>query len=264
MKDIFGLDHEPAFVLGNNNTRVSFGSLIPGISYKLEDTDIIPGQKVHTQNAAVISNAVYKDDPTAYLTESSPNHTIYTVCAVSKNSAQGVMLAVGTVGDTNTLYVAFRGTATWKDAVTDADIHLKEKPSIPGGKVHSGFDERASTVPLDQILHCAQEENCQTIITCGHSLGGAVSAITAIDLMIHLGPDPDIKVFNITFGSPFFANDSVRQTCKRGQYERHMLHYVGHQDVVPGILSLGHTIQEISRRIQSTMNNATGKRVSCH
>ena len=39
------------FVLGNNNTRVNFGSLIPGISYKLEDTDIIPRQKVHTQNA---------------------------------------------------------------------------------------------------------------------------------------------------------------------------------------------------------------------
>ena len=263
VKDRFGLDHEPAFVLTKKNKRVNFGSLKPGISYNLEDSDKIPGQKVHTQNAVVISNAVYKPDPTAYLTESSPNHTISTVCAVSKYSAQGVMLAVGKVKETNTLYVAFRGTATWKDAVTDADIHLKEKPSILGGKVHSGFDKRAATVPLEQILHCAREENCQTIITCGHSLGGAVSSLTAIDLMIRLGPDPETTVFNITFGSPFFANETVRQTCKREQYERNMLHYVGHQDVVPGILSMGHTIQEISRRIQTTMNSATGRRHSC-
>ena len=162
VKDKFGLDHEPSFVFGKMNKRVYFGCLKPGIPYNLEDTDKIPGQKVHTQNAVVISNAVYKDDPTAYLTESSPNHTISTVCAVSKYSAQGVMIAVGKVGEANTLYVAFRGTATWEDAVTDVDIHLKEKPSIPGGKVHSGFDKRAATVPLEQILHCAREENCHS------------------------------------------------------------------------------------------------------
>ena len=78
VKDKFGLDHEPSFVFGKMNKRVYFGCLKPGIPYNLEDTDKIPGQKVHTQNAVVISNAVYKDDPTAYLTESSPNHTIST------------------------------------------------------------------------------------------------------------------------------------------------------------------------------------------
>ena len=95
VKDRFGLDHEPAFVLGKKSQRVNFGSLKPGKIYNLEDNNKIPGQKVHTRNTVVISNAVYKPDPTAYLTESSPNHTISTVWAVSKYSAQGVMLAVG-------------------------------------------------------------------------------------------------------------------------------------------------------------------------
>ena len=174
------------------------------------------------------------------------------------------MLAVGRVAAANTLYVAFRGTASWDDAVADADIHPDEKPAIPGGKVHSGFNKRSAFVPLKQILHCAEKEDCQTIITCGHSLGGAVSSIAAIDLVIHLGKNPDNRVFNITFGSPFFGNKSVRKTCKEEQYEQNLLHYVGHQDVVPGILLLGHTISLLRIWVHSNMNHATGEQLYCH
>ena len=124
VKETFSLDHEPACLFeGKKKKRVNLGNLKNGKTYKFEDTDNIKNQKIHTQNAVVISKAVYKDDPTQYLTDSSPNHTISSVCAVSQNSAQGVMLAVGMVATANTLYVAFRGTASWDDAVADADIH---------------------------------------------------------------------------------------------------------------------------------------------
>ena len=40
--------------------RVTFGSFIDERTYRLEDDDKIPNQKVHTQNAACISNLYMK------------------------------------------------------------------------------------------------------------------------------------------------------------------------------------------------------------
>ena len=157
-------------------------------------------------------------------------------------------------GGERTLYVAFRGTASWKDAVADLDIKLRTKDAIPGGKFHSGFDKRSRVLPMQHIEFCARQEDCETIVICGHSLGGAVSSISAIDLMLHLGTSKELAVYNITFGCPFFANETVRKKCKEERFDQRMIHYVGHKDIVPGILSLGHTIAELERKL----NDATG------
>eukprot|EP00092_Neocalanus_flemingeri_P008198 GFUD01008839.1.p1 GENE.GFUD01008839.1~~GFUD01008839.1.p1 ORF type:complete len:1020 (+),score=178.99 GFUD01008839.1:195-3254(+) len=256
VKDRFDLGHEPACVFKKSGgKRVEFGHLQAGKTYTIESGEKIPNQKQHVQNAAMISMATYKENgQTRYLENSSTYHTLKTVCAISVNSPQGVILAVGDVQGENTLYVAYRGTATWEDALDDADIKLTENDSIPGGRFHSGFSRRSGTVSLEQILHCAHKEQCKRVVTCGHSLGGSVSSITAIKLMQHIGTESDISVHNITFGAPFFANEVVRLTCKEERLDRHMLHYVGHEDIVPGLLSLGHTAQMIERAI----NDATG------
>ena len=254
VQERFCLPHEPACVFTKTNKRVSFGKLKGGKLYKLGEAEKIPDTKEHTQNAMIMANAVYKEDPKSYLDTASNNHTIDTIAAISQHSPQKVVLAVGKVGEKRTLYVAFRGTASWDDAVADLDIALRAKDAIPGGKFHSGFDRRSSVLPMEHIVSCARMEDCDTIITCGHSLGGAVSSITAIDLKLHLGKKTDLAVYNITFGSPFFANDVVRQKCKDERFDHHMIHYVGHKDIVPGILSLGHTIAELERKL----NDLTG------
>ena len=138
--------------------------------------------------------------------------------------------------------------------MADMDINLRTKDAIPGGRFHSGFDKRSSVLPMQHIISCARQEGCKTIIACGHSLGGAVSSISAIDLMLHLGKNTALVVYNITFGSPFFANETVRKMCQQERFDHHMIHYVGHKDIVPGILSLGHTIAELERKL----NDATG------
>ena len=106
-----------------------------GMSYFLSEANMIPNQKFQVQNAVLMSNAVYQADPFKYLNESSANHTIHTVHAVSKHSDQGVMLAVGKVNDKDTLYVAYRGTATWNDGITDVDIEMQNNASIPRREV---------------------------------------------------------------------------------------------------------------------------------
>ena len=256
VREKFCLPHEPACVFTKGKKRrVNFGELKAGMTYKLEEEEKVPDSKDHTQNAMILSNAVYKEDPVAYLSESSNNHTIHTVAAVSQHFPQKkVMLAVGDVGEKRTMYVAFRGTASWEDAVGVLDIKLRAKDAIPGGKFHSGFDKRSRDLPMQCIITCARQEKCETIVTCGHSLGGAVSSISAINLMLHLGKSSTLAVYNVTFGSPFFANETVRKKCKEERFDRHMLHYVGHKDIVPGILSLGHTIAELEKKL----NDATG------
>jgi len=256
----FELDHEPACVFeGKKKKRVEFGSLEADRTYMIEVSERIPNLNSHIQNTLALSLAAYEDDQTKYLTESSTYHTVEKVVAVTNKSCkQGAVLAVGEVGGKKVLYVAFRGTRDWNwdDIITDVDIELEGKAVIPGAKYHNGFLQRSrTTVTPEKILHCAGLEDCETIITCGHSLGGAVSAITMIDLMKHLGPDKKNKgVYNITFGAPFFGNKILRDVCKEEKIASRMIHYVGHQDIVPGILSLAHTAKYATK----ALNAATG------
>lgn len=256
----FCLDHEPSCVYGGKGAakRITFGDLRAGRTYKLKDDGKIPYQRIQTHNAAIMANATTKKDPTAYLTQSSQNHTIQKVCAISEHSKQGVILAVGRVEDQNVLYAAFKGTKTWKDAMADADIELIHRDDIPGGTFHSGFERRTKVLPLKHLMHCANKEDCKTIILCGHSLGGAVSSIAAIELMLTFRTEFNIQIYNITFGAPLFANHTVMRFCKDQGFDLNMLHFVGHQDIVPGILSLGHTISEFGRRTRTFANDIAG------
>ena len=142
--------------------------------------------------------------------------------------------------------------------MADADIEQSHRDDIPGGTFHSGFERNSKVLPLKQLLYCAQQNDCRTIVLCGHSLGGAVSAISAMQLMMHFRENSAMSIFNITFGAPFFANDVVRLLWKEEKFDQKMLHYVGYQDIVPGILSLGHTVAEIERKVRSEMNKVTG------
>ena len=84
--------------------------------------------------------------------------------------------------------------------------------------------DRAEEIPVTYFLDFAKEHCLENIVTCGHSLGGAVSAVTALNLL-HLtqnsdrsrdentGPFPDI--FNITFGAPYFGNIDLQEYCQK-------------------------------------------------
>ena len=259
VKEKFGLDYEPACVFihrRDRKTRVEFGDLKSDLHYHLEDPNKIADQTSHARNALWMSKAAYANKPADALQETIQKHTIHTIHAVSnpKHCDQGVILAVGRVNNKDTLYVAYRGTTTWSAAIADADIALQKEPRIPGGRIHSGFSKRSrETARARDIVYCATIANCETIITCGHSLGGAVSSVSALDLLQFLGKDTEIKVHNITFGAPFFANQPVRKFCETKDFAQHFLHYVSCEDIVPCLLSLGHTCRIISEKLPGGM-----------
>ena len=256
VKVLFGLDQEPACVFSLKNKRIPFGELKDEVTYNLNGPTKISDQTSHVNNALWLCDAVYKEDPLEMLQETHQKHTIHTVHAISKHSDQGVILACGKVKGKDTLYVAYRGTTTWKDAVTDANIEMEEDPtSFYGGSFHSGFKKRSiDTVRAKDIFHVAKVSKCETIILCGHSLGGAVSSITAVNILDKLPSDSVYKVHNITFGAPFFGNEAVRKYCKTKNLEQHLLHYASVKDIVPGLLSLGHTSRIISEKFPSGLS----------
>ena len=132
-------------------------------------------------------------------------------------------------------------------------LSLKDSEDMSEEKFHSGFEERANTIPLEYILKCAEKEDCKTIVTCGHSLGGVVSSIVALGLMRSRERTDDLHVYNITFGAPFFGNETVRQMCKNYKLEQNILLYVDYKDIVPGLLSLDNTTNILkSRALQVT------------
>ena len=170
---------------------------------------------------------IYKEHPGNYLKNQIHHHTIRQICDITKYCQQKIIFAVGEVEKKNVLYVTFRGSHSWNDFVTDFD--MKE---VDAGKVHAGFLKRSKTVPIEYIIKCAEVKSCQSIVPCGHSLGGAISAIVGLDLMKNY----KIPVYCISFGVPLFANSRFAEQIR--EYEDQIINHVNCTDIVPGLLSL--------------------------
>jgi hypothetical protein len=149
---------------------------------------------------------------------------------------------------TRDIFIAFAGTSTktdWlKTNLKFGDATYPESwvcsPGGTGGaKVHAGFlsaysSVREKTLKMisDYVLRTAASGK---IIVCGHSLGGALAAIAAIDIMCHLEPAQKSRVQVISFGSPHVGDqafatlfDSIVPSCTR---------VVTVYDPVPNVLS---------------------------
>ena len=94
------------------------------------------------------------------------------------------------------------------DAVTDNGnlIYPKEygEPSRPV-KMHTGFIKAYLSV-RDQIHTHVQESKTTQYRITGHSLGGAIAALCAVDLQYNFGQKIAIEVY--TFGAPRVGNDA--------------------------------------------------------
>jgi triacylglycerol lipase len=83
------------------------------------------------------------------------------------------------------LIVCFRGTEYFKDWLDDFDFAPAPYSAIPGrGTVHQGFQIVYEAVRDNvRALVTAHRANCREILITGHSLGGALSALAAPDLL---------------------------------------------------------------------------------
>ena len=158
--------------------------------------------------------------------------------------------------DTSTLIIAFRGSEDYNDWIANLQIDLVDDDDMSVlGKFHKGFHKIASRIVPSEIIELALQNDVDGILTCGHSLGGAISSIFHMKLRNCYKTDLEEmrlrrrNIVNMTFGAPMFGNASLQQHGEKNDHWHKMFHFASVQDIVPGILSFGHTCKVVKERV---------------
>ena len=212
------------------------------------------------QNALQLSAAIYKPNPHQYIRNRQNTMTISEIIAIGDLNIeeekqilkQSCIFALETY-KINTLYIAMKGTETSNDWKTNLDFEMVENEFFLG-KFHKGFFNRSLLADLDDIENMIIKYSVQRVVTCGHSMGGAVSSILHLRLAKYFDIKKiSIKLVNLTFGAPLFGNDLLCQLVARKWTYNQMFHFVAAKDAVPAVLSLGNTIQYLNDAVANTL-----------
>lgn len=144
-----------------------------------------------------------------------------------KTDTQCAILPEGTAAT-----IVFRGSESSEDWETDFNTALEraqfdqkvirelivgpqEKtypyagPSSSGALMHTGFVTAYFAV-RDQIHNYIQNSAVSTVVATGHSLGGALATLCAVDIQYNFSDKVTIEAF--TYGAPKVGNDGFRDS----------------------------------------------------
>jgi predicted lipase len=119
--------------------------------------------------------------------------------------------------DTETAYVIFRGSDSNTDWITNFNfgqeqIYPYEGKSSSGAEIHKGFAAAYFSVRTE-IFGYFQRSSLQQVIVTGHSLGGALATLGAVDLQYNFTGQFAIALY--TFGAPRVGNIGFRESFNR-------------------------------------------------
>jgi hypothetical protein len=107
--------------------------------------------------------------------------------------------------------IAFRTTMSLSDVMHDLDLRMT--PFLPGMRVHRGIFRKY--LALRGALHVLVRTHApQNLLLTGHSLGGALACMAAVDLRAHFD---GVELHVVTFGSPRVGDEgfarALLQSC---------------------------------------------------
>ncbi|KAJ1955255.1 hypothetical protein GGI12_005602 [Dipsacomyces acuminosporus] len=152
--------------------------------------------------------------------------------------------------NTKEIIVAFRGSTTFMDWVTDARFNFARWPSdIKGAKVHDGFRDAyfsdASNIK-SAVSRLLDANPSFSIVLVGHSLGGAEATVAAADFAL-THPEWKSKLALYTCGQPRVGNSVFADWLSSQPFPIFRITY--HSDIVtqlpPRILGYKHISQEV-------------------
>jgi len=106
---------------------------------------------------------------------------------------------VHVINESTRTIIAFRGTTTLTDWLHDFKILRTKVDYLNGTLVHRGFMKQYNSI-REELLKLVPEG--LPIICCGHSLGGALATVCALDLALQR----EDQVSCCTYGSPRVGN----------------------------------------------------------
>lgn len=221
----FPPDSRPPSALSSGWTPAAEGALLAALNVR----SFAAAQDV--VNALLMSDIAYK------MTEAGPAAALASLRAATASFPPG-LVTVGPVQATRphvahsyvlgvapgALLVAFAGTKAARDVVTDVDIRQTKvwlggvEGCNPAAAVHRGFLARAQGVPVGLLASHAAAHG-RRLVLCGHSLGGAVATMSALNLLRQQaeggsdssggGRDSDRGLSCITFAAPAVGNAAL-------------------------------------------------------
>jgi predicted lipase len=152
------------------------------------------------------------------------------------------------VANGDTFVVAFRGSeetgiADWlTDLKFAQQVFPYEESNNKKVKVHFGFVWAYKSV-REAVKKAAKETTYKKILCTGHSLGGGLATLAALDIQYN---NPDKQVSCYTLGSPKVGNDDF--VASYNQRVPNSFRLVNHGDLIPSLPPLGY--QHIGKAFQ--------------
>jgi predicted lipase len=115
----------------------------------------------------------------------------------------------------NQLLLSFAGTTNLHQALYDIRASHHPYPARKGCTVHTGFwllYQSVSTPALNAIRNALAELDAQELVVTGHSMGGALAYLLAMEIMTSVHALPTgmaIKI--VVFGAPRIGNSHLQQ-----------------------------------------------------
>ncbi|XP_035687456.1 uncharacterized protein LOC118423420 [Branchiostoma floridae] len=272
---LIDIEEEEAIFLDEDGNDSLFPDLVPDKEYEVQvgdvgDVTVNTAEKVPTskpknlragdiQRALVCCQAVYEETPEAVQEFLTTELTSHDFGSASVSCYGPVSYMVAETEDKDEVFIAFRGTGKLTDVMANcsdwqqlASSGPDESQTALGGRCHAGFLKLASTIPVDPFLQKYQSyspadnaEGCHRIVLCGHSLGGAVSHIVALNMLVELKRRelPTDNIMSIAFGAPFFGDEGLRSYVEEQNLSDCLLTVVNQKDPVPRILRLAEAVQ---------------------
>merc|ERR1712154_56895 len=139
------------------------------------------------------------------------------------------------------------GSADKRDWLSNIQFELVSLVDGNDGdvKVHKGFKERADNI-LEELpgIILGFDPLPEKIVTCGHSLGAAISQLVHIQIEEKLDNESKCKMINVTFAPPLVGNLPLRSMLNQ-PLARDMYHFIVAKDIVPAVLFTHHLRQKI-------------------
>ncbi|MEL7316413.1 MAG: lipase family protein, partial [Cyanobacteria bacterium J06559_3] len=166
---------------------------------------------------ARLSLEVYKDFATLKQFESMPGVDI-TLFESEDGGSTDTQVAILHQIDAEELYIVFRGSDRGIDWINNLQFRQKIYPygdeASTDVRFHRGFMAAYFSVRDRLLTEIRKYPNCTLTVT-GHSLGGAVAKIAALDLQYNITQHTGQPIQVFTFGAPRVGNQALVESFIR-------------------------------------------------
>lgn len=152
----------------------------------------------------------------------------------SEDPSNDTQAAVLHVPDTEQVFVTFRGSESRTDWFTNVKFRQQVYPygdeSCTDVRFHRGFMAAYFCV-RDRLTEVVKQYPQSELILTGHSLGGAIATIAALDLQYNITSQTQQSLVLYTFGAPRVGNQAFVKSFNQRVTNSHRYYYG--RDVVP-------------------------------